>query len=354
MRGDFYLKTIEFRDNALYLLDQNALPQEKKYVVCHDHQEVRNAIINMTTRGAPAIGIAAAFAMVLAIGKYKNSDYSKMLTYLREAKTYLSSARPTAVNLVWALNRMEKVWETSSGLKPEEIKRLMLSEAMDIMSEDLQINKMIGSYGSTLIPSKADILTHCNAGAFATGGFGTALGVIRTAFEQNKEIHVYADETRPLLQGARLTTTELIEAKIPVTLVADNMAGHLMQQKRVDLVIVGADRIAVNGDTANKIGTYSLAVLAAYHNIPFYIAAPLSTFDISLTAGEHIPIEERSPDELRAWKGILIAPPDVNAYNPAFDITPNELITAIITEKGIITPPYKDKILRIIDPKEIK
>ncbi len=326
---------LRWEDDMLQILDQRRLPWEVKYVLCRDHEEVAFAIKNMVVRGAPAIGIAAAYGVVLGV---KNLSLSK----LDEIIETLSRTRPTAVNLFWALERMKRRARLSSSW------RELLEEARAIHDEDIKANEAMGLYGAELVPEKASVLTHCNAGALATGGFGTALGVIRMAIRQGKSVKVFADETRPVLQGARLTTWELMMDGIDVTLITDNMAGYLMSKGEIDLVIVGADRIAANGDVANKIGTYSIAVLAKYHNIPFYVAAPTSTIDLGVSSGKDIPIEERNPEEVKEINGVKIAPDGVKVRNPAFDVTPNQLVSAIITEKGVIRPPFEKEIPKIL------
>lgn len=335
------MKTLEYKDGCLFLLDQTALPAETRITACRTYQETAQAIKSMQVRGAPAIGVAAAYGLALAAREAQNLDRGAFISVLNEAKEMLARTRPTAVNLFWALERMSRLWENNPRLSVPELAELMEEEAQRIAAEDLACNKEMGSLGSTLIPDRSVILTHCNAGALATSGYGTALGVIRAAVESGKNIRVFADETRPLLQGARLTAWELDREGIPVTLITDSMAGYLMQQGKIDLVLVGADRIASNGDTANKIGTYSVAVLAKYHGIPFYVAAPFSTVDMSISSGKQIKIEERDPDEVRRLGETQLAPQDIRVYNPAFDITPHELITAIITERGITHAPYR-------------
>jgi methylthioribose-1-phosphate isomerase len=314
---------IVWTKKSLLLLDQTKLPFKKEYVECKTILDVAESIKNMVVRGAPAIGVAAAYGFVLG----KKSGLSDENIY-----NILINTRPTAVNLEWALKRC--ISEIEKGRDIEEV-------AILIHEEDILINKQIGSCSKELIRDGDNILTHCNAGALATGGYGTALGVIRYAFEDGKKIHVYVDETRPFLQGSRLTAYELIEDGIDCTLICDNMAGYLMSLGKIDKVVVGADRIAANGDTANKIGTYSLAVLAKHHNIPFYIAAPFSTFDFNIKNGSEIKIEERDPSEVRGFFGVKVAIDETKVFNPAFDVTPAELITGFITEKGIITPPFE-------------
>ncbi|HHX75519.1 MAG TPA: S-methyl-5-thioribose-1-phosphate isomerase, partial [Firmicutes bacterium] len=292
------------------------------------------------------IGAAAAYGMALAAASLTHLDFSRLMVGLTEAAHGLKTTRPTAVNLAWAVERMLNVARTQAGQEPQQVADILWAEAERIAAEDIAVNKQIGAYGAELLPQEVRILTHCNAGALATVGYGTALGVIRSAVASGKKVAVFADETRPYLQGARLTAWELLRDNIPVTLIADNMAGYLMQKGAVDAVLVGADRIAANGDVANKIGTYSLAVLARAHRLPFYVAAPLSTFDLTLASGEDIPIEERSAAELTEIAGVRIAPENVPVYNPAFDVTPAAYITAIITEAGVITEPSAEKIKR--------
>lgn len=341
------LKAIEWLGNALRILDQTKLPVEIVYRDALSYEEVADAIEHMEVRGAPAIGAAAGYGFALGAIEYQG-DRDGLPVYMEVVQARLAATRPTAVNLFWVLRRMEdrlrECWDVDDL---DEVRQVLIEEADRIAEDDRRMNRLIGEHGNEIVPEKANILTHCNAGALATVEYGTALGVIRTAHEAGKSIHVYADETRPLLQGARLTTLELLQQKIPVTLIADNMAGYLMQQGKVDLVIVGADRIAANGDTANKIGTYSLAVLAQAHGIPFYVAAPTSTIDLKVASGQEIPIEERPTKELREFVGIPIAPMDVNVYNPAFDVTPAKYITGIITEKEIVATPYSVNLLKL-------
>ncbi len=319
-------------DGALRLLDQRALPGREAYVVCRAVEDVALAIENMTVRGAPAIGIAAAYGVVLAAVGGRGA--------VLEAIERLARTRPTAVNLFEALNRMRAILEAEPSLEGEGLAGLLLDEALRIHEADVEANRRMGACGAELLPKTAVVLTHCNAGAIATGGHGTALGVLRSAREAGKTVCVYADETRPLLQGARLTAWELARDGFDVTLIADGMAGALMRTKRVDAVIVGADRIAANGDTANKIGTYALAVLAAAHGVPFYVAAPWSTFDLTLPDGSGIPIEERSEEEMRGLSNGQRVPEAVKVWNPAFDVTPARYIAAIVTERGVFRPPY--------------
>ncbi|MCR6544209.1 S-methyl-5-thioribose-1-phosphate isomerase [Dehalobacterium formicoaceticum] len=340
------LETMRWADHQLILLDQTKLPGEVCYFTCTNYQDVVDAIKRLVVRGAPAIGAAAAYGMVLAAWSGSQKDSAAFHEELGHAARELAASRPTAVNLFWALDRMKQ--RINPAQAPAMIYQTLLEEAHGILREDLILNQKMGRLGQELIPQAGSILTHCNAGALATGGYGTALGVIRAAHEAGKKVQVFADETRPLLQGARLTAFELMEENIPVTLITDSMAGSVMQKGWVDLVLVGADRITANGDVANKIGTYSLAVLAHAHGIPFYVAAPVSTFDLTLAAGEDIPIEERSPEEVRNIFGFQSAPLDVPVFNPAFDVTPHHLISAIITEKGIIHHPDQEIIKKII------
>ncbi len=341
------MESIKWNGNSLELLDQTKLPLEIEYRKYTSHMEVADAIKNMIVRGAPAIGVAAAFGMVLASKQFSDLSKEEFYKKLQEAGELLKTTRPTAVNLFWAVDRMYKVAKESADETIPEIINMLEAEALNINKEDVELNKSIGRYGLEIVPKSANILTHCNAGTLATAGYGTALGVIRAAHEHKKLKHVYACETRPLLQGARLTAWELSQSNIPVTLITDSMAGYLMGQGKVDMVIVGADRIATNGDTANKIGTYSLAILANYHKIPFYIAAPYSTIDFNISSGEQIVVEERACNEIRYVGGNRIIPDDITVYNPAFDVTPAELITGIITDKGIIVPPFDEGIKKL-------
>ncbi len=343
------MNPLNWEKGRLSLLDQRLLPEKVQYIECRDWRCVAACIKEMVVRGAPAIGAAAAYGMALAADEAAAGDGAEFMDSLHEAASGLIATRPTAVNLPWAVERMLNVAKTQTGLDSRRIASILKVEAELIASEDVAVNMRIGDFGAELVPEQANILTHCNAGALATVGYGTALGVVRSAVRQGKRISVIADETRPYLQGARLTAWELSREKIPVTLIADSMAGFLMQQKKVDLVIVGADRIAANGDVANKIGTYSVAVLADYHKIPFYVAAPLSTFDLSLAGGDVIPIEERCSDEITHFQGIRVAPQGIDCYNPSFDVTPARLITAIITEKGNIHAPDTKKIKSLFE-----
>ncbi len=334
--ASFY--TIRFDGEKVSMLDQRLLPEQEIYYSYTDYKEVATAIKEMIIRGAPAIGIAAAFGIALGAKNIETLDKEEFKTKFDEILDEFAKTRPTAVNLFWAINRMKRTFYESPCLSLNEIKDELVLKAKRIYEEDVLTCKKIGENGEALIKDGYSILTHCNAGALATSEFGTALSVIRAAHKKGKKINVYADETRPYLQGARLTAWELNKDGIPVTVICDNMAGYLMSQRKVDFIVVGADRIAANGDTANKIGTYSLAVLAKYHNIPFYIAAPLSTFDFNIQSGVDIPIEERPATEITHFAGKRLVPEGVNVYNPSFDVTPAELITGIITEKGVVKP----------------
>lgn len=337
---------IAWREGRLHLLDQRLLPHKTAYRVCSSVEDVVESIREMYVRGAPAIGISAAFGMTLAAGEAleKGLNNKETRRYLLEAHEALNSSRPTAVNLKWALDEAEIWLAAHDNASVQDIYIGLENLALKIFAEDISNNHKIGFNGSKLVPQKATILTHCNAGALATGGYGTALGVIRAAVEEGKVINVLVDETRPLLQGARITAYELVQERIPARLITDNAAGYLMSLGSVDLIVVGADRIAANGDAANKIGTYSLAVLAEYHRIPFYVAAPLSTIDLSIASGSEIVIEERSPGEVTHLNGAPVAPEGMEALNYAFDVTPADLITAVITEKGVAEKPDREKI----------
>lgn len=340
----FTIKTIEWRDDKVILIDQRRLPEEEIYVSFDDYLSLAKAIENMTIRGAPAIGVTAAFGVALgALGLAPKSG-EEFQEKIETICNRLSKTRPTAVNLFWALERMKKVSLENKNLSTTKLQERLKEEALRIYHEDIEANRAMGKNGAKLLKDKMTVLTHCNAGALATAGFGTALGVIYTAAEEGKRIHVYVDETRPVLQGARLTAWELQKHGIETTLICDNMAGHMMAQKKIGCVIVGADRIAANGDVVNKIGTYPLAVLAKYHGVPFYVAAPLSTIDLNMKTAEEIPIEERKPEEVTHIKDRMIAPSHIKVENPAFDRTPNNLVTAIITEKGIVEPPFHKKL----------
>ena len=337
------VKTIEWKDDKLILIDCTKLQLNEEYIVCDNYLALVKAINCLSVRGAPAIGVSAAYGVVLAAIEAENLNLSKeeYINYIEESIVVLASTRPTAVNLFWALDRVKGVLEDVKKCSKSKIKEILLQQANLLFQEDIICNKKIGKYGNEVVVPGANVLTHCNAGALATAGYGTALGVIRSAHNSGKGIHVFADETRPLLQGARLTAWELIKEGIPCTLLTDSMAGYAMKLGKIDVVITGADRITSNGDTANKIGTYSLAVLARENGIPFYIAAPLSTIDLSLKQGSEIEIEERDKWEIKSLFGTQIAPDTVNTFNPAFDVTPSKYIAGIITEKGILKPPYE-------------
>ena len=334
------IKTVEYLDGKVRMIDQTRLPLEKVFVDCETIDDVADAIKKMVVRGAPAIGVSAAMGVSLGAESIQADSFETFYTQLENKCSILANSRPTAVNLAWGIERMKRVARESRLLSIPKLKEKLKQEALDICEEDIAANKSMGNFGQTLINDGSTVLTHCNAGALATAGFGTALGVIRAAVNAGKKIEVLADETRPFLQGARLTVWELMEDNIPVKLITDNMSGFFMKNKHVDAVIVGADRIAGNGDVANKIGTYMVAVLAQKHRIPFYVAAPISTLDLSLSSGEEIPIEQRSEDEVTSLNNKRIAPEGAVAAHPAFDITPNDLVTAIITDKGIAKPPY--------------
>ncbi|MFO0773375.1 MAG: S-methyl-5-thioribose-1-phosphate isomerase [Nitrospiraceae bacterium] len=331
--------TVEWKAGVVRLLDQRQLPETVRILECRDVATVAEAIRNLTVRGAPAIGITAAMGLALAARQSRAQDFKTFRAELGAAAQQLAATRPTAVNLRWALTRMLALADASVGRSVADIQVLLETESQVILEEDIAMCRAMGRHGAALLSDGQTVLTHCNAGALATGGYGTALGVLRAACEQGKRIQVIADETRPVLQGARLTAWELMQDRIPVTLIADNMAGSLMRQGRIQACIVGADRIAANGDVANKIGTYSVAVLAKAHGIPFYVAAPSSTIDPATATGADIPIEQRHPDEVRTTLSrVVTAPTDVPVLNPAFDVTPAELITAIVTERGVFPP----------------
>ena len=340
------LQSIQWKDNCLLLLNQTLLPNKVEYIECRDYQVVAEAIKRLEVRGAPAIGVAAAFGIVLGAQQFADSQY--FWTSLLKVSEELGQTRPTAVNLFWAIERMMSV--ASRYDKDSDIADVILAleqEAIAIATEDLDINSRISRHGAELFGAPVAVLTHCNAGALATAGLGTALGIVRQAFSEGNITRVFADETRPLLQGARLTAWELMQENIPVTIITDNMTGWVMKKNMIQAVIVGADRITLNGDVANKIGTYSVAVLAKEHNIPFYVAAPVSTFDFTMANGQDIPIEERDATEVTHFAGIRTAPEGVDVFNPAFDITPGGLITAIITEYGVLKGPYDESIAQL-------
>lgn len=344
------IDTIKWQNNKLRIIDQTKLPQALKYIYCKDKVDVWRAIRTMQVRGAPAIGVMAGFGLALGIREIKAKTLGAFNKELRKIINYLASARPTARNLFWALERIEDKIKNSREINIIKLKNIALGEAIEIYNEDKILCRLIGKAGQSLIKNNDIIMTICNAGALATVDFGTALSLIYQAKKDGKKIKVFALETRPFLQGARLTSWELNRAGVDVTLITDNMAAAVLKTRKIDLIIAGADRIARNGDTANKIGTYGLAVLANYHKIPFYIAAPSSTFDLSIKCGSQIPIEERSAKELtHDFFKTPIAPKGVKVYNPAFDVTSNNLITAFVTEKGIIYPPFEENILKVLE-----
>ncbi|MDH4079558.1 MAG: S-methyl-5-thioribose-1-phosphate isomerase [Nitrospira sp.] len=331
--------TVEWKNGAVRLLDQSKLPGAVEFLDCRDYQTVADAIRTLKVRGAPAIGVTAAMGVALGAHTIIATDYPTFSQAVLKICNELAATRPTAVNLFWAIERMKQKLESLRTEPISAIKQALVAESQAILEEDIALCRTMGRHGAELIRDGETVLTHCNAGSLATAGYGTALGVIRAAWEQGKKINVIADETRPVLQGARLTAWELMQDQIPVTLITDNMAGSLMRQGKIHLCVVGADRIAANGDVANKIGTYSVAVLAKAHNIPFYVAAPYSTIDLNTKSGDEIPIEERNPSEVTTIHGSHpVAPMDVPVYNPAFDVTPAELITGIITERGVFKP----------------
>ncbi len=333
------IPTVEWKDGIVRMLDQTRLPLETVYNECRDYQTVAQGIKKLWVRGAPAIGVSAAMGLALGAKQISADTFDEFWPEFEEICAHLAGTRPTAVNLFWAIERVKKFVQANRDRSIDEIRSLLVEESQRMLDEDIETNKRIGSYGSVFVSDDDNIITHCNAGSIATAGYGTAEGVMRAAVEEGKKIHVYVDETRPVLQGARLTAWELMQENIPCTLITDNMAGYLMFHDMVDVAIVGADRIAKNGDVANKIGTYSLAVLCKEHGIPFYVAAPLSTIDFTIETGSSIPIEERDPREVTHVLGkVQIAPDHVHVTNPAFDVTPARYITAIITEVGAFHP----------------
>ncbi|HEX2278749.1 MAG TPA: S-methyl-5-thioribose-1-phosphate isomerase [Candidatus Tectomicrobia bacterium] len=342
------LATVEYDNGVVRLIDQRRLPTEEVLIDCRDYRAVAEAIKTLAVRGAPAIGVTAALGLAMGARAIEAADFERFWAGLTEICAVMAETRPTAVNLFWAIERMKACAQAHRQLSIAELKTRLEREALDILAEDIANNRRMGSHGQSLIPDQARVLTHCNAGALATAGYGTALGVVRAAVEQGKRVQVIADETRPVLQGARLTAWELQKDGIPVTLIADNMAASLMRRGLIDLVIVGADRIAANGDVANKIGTYGVAVLAQAHGIPFYVAAPLSTIDASLSSGDEIPIEERRSDEMTHLGDRQIAPTGVTVLNPAFDVTPHAYVHAIITEVGVLRPPLAQSIAQAL------
>jgi methylthioribose-1-phosphate isomerase len=344
------LPTIDWTDDAVVMVDQRKLPASEVYVTCKSAAEVAKAIKTMVIRGAPAIGVAAAMGIALGMRRSKATGTKQFTTEFQKTCDLMAGTRPTAVNLFWAIERMKKAFAEAAqgGCSVDEIKQRLETEARRIHDEDVQSCRAMGAYGATLVPDAAKILTHCNAGALATAGYGTALGVIRAAAETGKRVAVLADETRPFLQGARLTAWELVKDGIDTTVITDNMAASMMRLGHVDLVVVGADRIAANGDVANKIGTYGVAVLAKEHGIPFYVAAPLSTIDLKTPDGSHIPIEERNEREVTHVGPSRLTPEGARIRNPAFDVTPSRFVTAIITERGIARAPYNDSLAHLV------
>jgi methylthioribose-1-phosphate isomerase len=340
------VRTIQWKNDRIIMLDQRLLPHKEVYRVCRNYQEVAQAIRGMVIRGAPAIGVAAAMGVALGASKAREKNFDR--EFERVLLT-LSKTRPTAVNLFWALERMRKVYAGNRSRGVESVRRLLQEEAQKIYKEDIVANKQLGKFGATLLHGTRRLMTHCNAGALATAGYGTALGVIRALKESGKQVEVWVNETRPFLQGARLTAWELKKEKIPATLITDNMAGYLMQEGKVDAVVVGCDRVAANGDVANKIGTYGIAVLAKRHGIPFYVAGPTSSIDVDCPSGKDIPIEQRDPKEVSHIFGRALGPKGVRIFNPAFDVTSQDLISAIITEKGVIRPPYQQNIRKHVN-----
>jgi len=341
------VKTLEWTDSGVRFIDQTKLPTEETYVDCRNYEEVAVAIRDMIVRGAPAIGVAAAMGIALGVKQSEANHVSELRREFDEICDMITSTRPTAVNLFWAANRMRGLFNSLQEQPVAHIKQALVTEAQRMYVEDIAANEAMGRHGAPLMPASGGVLTHCNAGALATCGYGTALGVIRAAVEAGKKINVFADETRPFLQGARLTAWELMKDGIPTTLISDNMSGVMMRQGKVQAVVVGADRIAANGDVANKVGTYTVAILAKEHNIPFYVAAPFSTIDLNCPEGSQIPIEQRSPNEVTHLAGKRIAPEGVKVENPAFDVTPAKYVTGIITERGVARAPYAESLHRL-------
>jgi methylthioribose-1-phosphate isomerase len=341
------IQTLEWTDQGVRFLDQTKLPTEETYVTCKTHEQVADVIRNMVVRGAPAIGVAAAMGIALGVNNSPAESVTGLKHDLDQICDLIGKTRPTAVNLFWAIGRMQEKFERVRIWPTLQIKRALIEEAQRMHAEDIAANQAMGRHGATLMPTEGGVLTHCNAGALATAGYGTALGVIRAAVEQGKKIHVYADETRPFLQGSRLTAWELMKDGIPTTVISDNMAGAMMHQGKIGAIIVGADRVAANGDVANKIGTYTVAILAKEHGIPFYVAAPISTIDLACPDGTHIPIEQRNPKEVTHIAGKQMVPDGVSIENPAFDVTPAKYVAAIITEKGIARAPYNESLQKL-------
>ena len=341
-------QTLEWTDRGVRFIDQTKLPTEETYVTCTTHQEVADVIRNMIVRGAPAIGVTAAMGVALGVKNSKAENAADLKRELDHICEVIGNTRPTAVNLFWGMRRMQEKFETLRVRPVAQIKRALIEEARRMHAEDIAANQAMGQHGAVLLPASGGVLTHCNAGALATCGYGTALGVIRAAVEQGKKIHVYADETRPFLQGSRLTAWELVKDGIPTTVISDNMSGAMMRQGKIGAVVVGADRIAANGDVANKIGTYTVAVLAKEHGIPFYVAAPISTVDLDTPDGSKIPIEQRNPKEVTTIAGKLMTPEGVQIENPAFDVTPAKYVSAIVTERGVAKAPYEQSLAALV------
>src|SRR3989440_893068 len=348
------IQTLEWTASGVRFIDQTKLPNEEVYVTCTTHPQVADVIRTMVVRGAPAIGVAAAMGIALGIKNSKAENIDKLRQQFDSICDMMGKTRPTAVNLFWAIGRVREKFELVSRKPIAQIKQALVEEAQRMHAEDIAANQAMGRHGAALMPASGGVLTHCNAGALATCGYGTALGVIRAAIEEGKKIHVYADETRPFLQGSRLTAWELQKDRIPTTVIADNMAGAMMSQGKIGAVIVGADRIAANGDVANKIGTYSVAILAKEHGIPFYVAAPISTIDLATPDGSKIPIEQRNRAEVTHIAGKLITPEGVGVENPAFDVTPAKYVTAIVTERGIARAPYNESLATLAGEAELQ
>jgi methylthioribose-1-phosphate isomerase len=343
------IQTLEWTDKGVRFLDQTKLPTEESYVTATTYQQVADAIRTMVVRGAPAIGVAAGMGIALGVKNSKAETVGDLKKDFDQICSAIGETRPTAVNLFWAIRRMQEKFETLRVRPMPQIKQALIEEAQGMHAEDIAANQAMGRHGATLMPASGGVLTHCNAGALATAGYGTALGVIRAAVEQGKKIHVYADETRPFLQGSRLTAWELVKDGIPTTVISDNMAGAMMSYGKIGAIVVGADRIAANGDVANKIGTYTVAVLAKEHGIPFYVAAPISTVDLATPDGSGIPIENRNVKEVSHIAGKQMVPDGVEIENPAFDVTPAKYVTAIITERGIARAPYEDSLRKLAE-----
>jgi methylthioribose-1-phosphate isomerase len=347
------IHTLEWTDSGVRFIDQTKLPTEEKYITCKTYEEVADAIRTMVVRGAPAIGVAAAMGIALGVKNSRADSVGELKREFDQICDAIGKTRPTAVNLFWAIRRMQDKFELLRVRPMPQIKQALVEEAQRMHAEDIAANRAMGRHGATLMPASGGVLTHCNAGALATCGYGTALGVIRAAVEQGKKIHVYADETRPFLQGSRLTAWELMKDGIPTTVISDNMAGAMMSQGKIAAIVVGADRIAANGDVANKIGTYTVAVLAREHGIPFYVAAPFSTIDLDTLDGNSIPIEQRDPNEVTHIGGRQMVPEGVQVENPAFDVTPAKYVTAIVSERGIARAPYGESLRRLAEEMSV-